>query len=205
MVGDRRRWDYVVRHRVQLPDEYDEIFEDIEPFWGIDPHELARTQQELEMRDGVVTVQRTDAHPRFEVVCSTLPKNRQHKQADIIDILALLREVEQDLPPLRITFSPFDNPGMLSDWQIKTAALEAAANGTSMSPRLFVFHVDDAQRSLLQHSRPQTCLQSQDLVGCKHVPPTHPLVSIRPNHLHPSRHASRLRPPRPLSLPTGTR
>ena len=139
---DRRvwcRWDYVVRHRVQLPDEYDEIFEDIEPFWGIDPHELARTQQELEMRDGVVTVQKTDAHPRLQVVRSTLPQDRQNLQAGIKKIVALLSEVEQDLPPLRFTVSPFDNPSMLSDWQVKTMALEAAANGTSTSARFFAF------------------------------------------------------------------
>ncbi|KAG6380386.1 hypothetical protein JVT61DRAFT_8501 [Boletus reticuloceps] len=45
-LGFDKWWDYVVKHRIQLPDEYDEIFEDIESFWGIDPHELARTQQE---------------------------------------------------------------------------------------------------------------------------------------------------------------
>jgi hypothetical protein len=124
---------------VQLPDEYDEIFEDIEPFWGIDPHELARTQQELEMHDSVVTVQKTDAHPRLEVVRSTLPQDRQDLQTGIDEVVALLSDVEQDLPPLRITVSPFDNPDMLSDWQIKSMALEAAANGTSMFDRLFAF------------------------------------------------------------------
>ena len=137
VVGDRRRWDYVVRHRVQLPDEYDEIFEDIEPFWGIDPHELARTQQELEMHDDVVTIQKTDAHPRLEVVRSTLPQDRQNLQAEINKIVALLGEVEQDLPPLRFTVSPLDNPNMFSNWEIKTMALEAAANGTSMFARFF--------------------------------------------------------------------
>jgi hypothetical protein len=127
------RWDYVVRHRVQLPDEYDEIFEDLEPFWGIDPHELARTQQELEMHDLIVTVQKTDTHSRLEVIHSTLPQERQQLQTGIHNIIALVREVEHELPPLRITVSPFDNPDMLSDWYIKTIALEAAANGTSTS------------------------------------------------------------------------
>ena len=127
------RWEYVVKHGVQLPDEYDEIFEDLEPFWGIDPHELEHTQQELEARDGLVTVQKTDAHARFEVVRSTLPQEREHLKTTINNILALVREVEHELPPIRITFSPFDNPSMLSDWHIKTMALEAAANGTSTS------------------------------------------------------------------------
>jgi hypothetical protein len=192
---------------VQLPDEYDEIFEDIEPFWGIDPHELARTQQELEVHDGVVTVQKTDAHPQLEVVRSTLPEDRQNLLAGINKIVALLSEVEQDLPSLRFTVSPFDNPSMLSDWQIKTMALEAAANGTSMSARFLhserVFHV---QRFPLQHSHLPTCLQSQDTAGRKHVPPTRLPVFIRPNsHFHPPPHPSRLRPQKPSLLPIETR
>ena len=137
------RWDYVVRHRVQLPDEYDEIFQDIEPFWGIDPRELARTQQELEIQDGVVTVEKTHTHPLFEVVRSTLPEHRQGLQNEVADILALVREVEHDIPPMRVTFSPFDNPEMFSDWRIKSMALQAAANGTSMYLlRCLVYVVD---------------------------------------------------------------
>ncbi|KAF8126811.1 hypothetical protein EV363DRAFT_1524658 [Boletus edulis] len=132
-LGFDKWWDYVVKHRVQLPDEYDEIFEDIEPFWGIDPHELARTQQELEQVNDVVTVQKTDANPQFEVVRSNLPSDRQQLRDGINNILAFVNEVEQDLPPMRMSISPFDNPEMFSSWQIKSMALEAAANGTTLT------------------------------------------------------------------------
>lgn len=131
------RWAYAVQHHVQLPDEYDEIFEDIEPFWGIHPTELARAQEMVEKQDGVVTIEKTDGHPRLEIVRSTLTQEKPALQVTVDDILALVRDVEQDVPPLRLTLSPYDNPGMLSDWRIKTMAREAAANGTSMSARLF--------------------------------------------------------------------
>ena len=78
-----------------------------------------------------------DTHPRLEVVRSTLLERNQHLQATVDNILEFIREVEQDLPPLRFTMSPFDNPNMLSDWRIKTMALEAAANRTSLSIRIF--------------------------------------------------------------------
>ncbi|KAF8547496.1 hypothetical protein OG21DRAFT_1424729 [Imleria badia] len=131
--GTRRMWDYVVKHHVQLPDEYDEILHDIEPFWGIDPYELANTQQELETRERVVTVQKTDGHPRFEVIRSNLPEDKPHLLSRINNIIALVREVEQELPPMRVTFSPYDNPEMVSDWQIKSMALQAAAERTTLT------------------------------------------------------------------------
>ncbi|KAF8547577.1 hypothetical protein OG21DRAFT_1501500 [Imleria badia] len=154
-LGFDKWWDYVVKHRVQLPDEYDEIFNDIEPFWGIDPRELAKTQQEHETRNGVVTVQKTNAHPWFEVVRSTLPEDRQHLQTGVENIIALVRDVEHELPPLRLTVSPYDNPGMVSDWQIKSMALEAAANGTSTSTMCPFERVYDSVAALTRADLPR--------------------------------------------------
>ncbi|KAG9311520.1 hypothetical protein JVU11DRAFT_7723 [Chiua virens] len=131
-LGFDKWWDYVVKHHVQLPDEYDEIYKDIEPFWGIDPAELAHTQEELETQPDTVTVEKTDSLPQFKVVGTTLPPNRQNLISGVDNILELVREVELDIPPIRITFSPFDNPNMVSDWQIKSMALKAAANGTTL-------------------------------------------------------------------------
>lgn len=192
---------------MQLPDEYDEIFEDIEPFWGIDPAELALTQEEYERREGLVTVQKTETHPRLEVTRSTLSQDRQKLQGTVDNILNIVREVEQDLPPLRITFSPFDNPSMLSDWGIKTMALEAAANGTSLFIRLLRFkRYCDVQWSILQYSHAQTCLQSKNKAGSRHVPPIRPLASIHPcSHPHPPIHPFHSRLPGPLLLLIGTR
>ncbi|KAF8550378.1 hypothetical protein OG21DRAFT_1446675 [Imleria badia] len=132
-LGFDKWWDYAVKHHVQLPDEYDEIFNDIEPFWGIDPHDLAATQEELETRNHVHTVEKTDGNPGFEVVSSNLPEGRPDLPGRINDILALVREVDHELPPMRVSFSPYDEPDMLSYWQIKHMALEAAAKGTTIT------------------------------------------------------------------------
>ncbi|KIM52545.1 hypothetical protein SCLCIDRAFT_60830, partial [Scleroderma citrinum Foug A] len=39
-LGFEKWWDYIVEHNVQLPDEYDEIYYDLEPFWGVDPEDM---------------------------------------------------------------------------------------------------------------------------------------------------------------------
>ncbi|KAF8137158.1 glycosyl transferase family 90-domain-containing protein [Boletus edulis] len=133
-LGFDKWWDYVVKHRVQLPDEYDEIFEDIGPLWGIDPHELARAEKQVELRDHVVVVQKTDAHSRFKIVRSTIPPDREKVPPTVIDrILGFIREIEHDIPPMHFTFYPFDNPRKFSDWRMKTMALEAAANGSTLT------------------------------------------------------------------------
>ncbi|KAF9220836.1 hypothetical protein BS17DRAFT_713280 [Gyrodon lividus] len=131
--GFDKWWDYVVKHNVQLPDEYDEIYHDLEPFWGIDPHDLAITQEELEQRKEIVTVQKTPSSSRLEIVSETLPEDRRAElQHTIENILHLLKDVQHELPPLRISLSPYDNPSMLSDWRIKNMALEAADKGTTI-------------------------------------------------------------------------
>ena len=45
-----------MEHKVQLPDEYDRIYHDIEPFWGVSPEELGKGQVEREKQ--VVRVQK---------------------------------------------------------------------------------------------------------------------------------------------------
>jgi hypothetical protein len=42
------RWDYVVKHKVQLPDEYDSLHASIAPLWGIRPQYLQERRQEWE-------------------------------------------------------------------------------------------------------------------------------------------------------------
>jgi len=126
------RWDYVVEHNVQLPDEYDEIYRDLEPFWGIDPLDLQKTREELESRNGTVVVEKTDQSPRVEVVGSKLPPDSEERLTRTIrKILVLLEGIEHYLPPFRAVFSPHDGPNMLSDYRVKSMALAAAANGSS--------------------------------------------------------------------------
>ena len=132
----RARWAYVVRHDVHLPDEYNEIYEDMEPFWGIDPRELANTQSMLENKPGLVTIAKTKTS--VEIVRSTIPEADAPLLKVVNKVLALLDDVAPELPPFRFSLSPHDRPDMLSDWRIEQIAREAAANGTSTSPPRFI-------------------------------------------------------------------
>ncbi|KIK25676.1 glycosyltransferase family 90 protein [Pisolithus microcarpus 441] len=136
-LGFDKWWDYVVKHDVLLPDEYDEIYHDIEPYWGMHPEDLADAERGLEERDDIIVVAKTPGNDKLEIVHTTLKKNPSAFIARISNILKLLEEVEHDLPPLRMSFSPHDNPNMLSDWRIKSMVMEAAKSGTTVRQKKF--------------------------------------------------------------------
>lgn len=121
-----------MEHDVQLPDEYDDIYHDLEPFWGIDPLDLQKIREELEARNGTVVVEKTDQSPHIELVGRKLPPDSEERLTRIIlKIILLLEDVEHYLPPFRAVFSPHDGPDMLTDYGVKSMALAAAANGSS--------------------------------------------------------------------------
>ncbi|KAG2340814.1 hypothetical protein BDR05DRAFT_889164 [Suillus weaverae] len=121
-------WDYVVTHNVQLPDEYDEIYQDLEPFWGIDPPDFQKNREQLEAQDNTVVIAKTDQSSSIEVVDYHLPQDSAQRLIGRIDnVLELLQDVEDFLPPFRAVFSPHDNPSMLSDYGVRSMALQAAA------------------------------------------------------------------------------
>lgn len=127
------RWDFVVKHNVQLPDEYDEIYHDLEAYWGLDPADIAETLRELETRDIVFTLAKTPSNSGLEIVHSTLPDADHDSRKRIEEMIEMTEEYGGDLPPMRIVISPHDNPDMHTDWRIKHLALEAAKTGTSAS------------------------------------------------------------------------
>lgn len=48
------RWAYVTKHKVQLPDEYDRIHDDLEPLWGVDPTVLRSLQAAREQEKACI-------------------------------------------------------------------------------------------------------------------------------------------------------
>jgi len=127
------RWKYAQDHKVQLPDEYDFIHRDLEPFWGIDPsdlHDLQAAQEEI--FDCYVLAKTLDKPT--DVVKTTFEFPHLVKERALLrgadEIMDLLEPVEHLLPPFRILVSPHDNPNFLSDYFIKNATLEAAAAST---------------------------------------------------------------------------
>ena len=131
------RWFYCKKHNVQLPDEYDRIYHDLEPFWGINPVDLNRLQTEHEVQRDSFTLGKTN-DSEVKLVTWALPNpdegfNLEYHLGKAKEIARMLDEVAQFIPPFRAVFSPHDNPTTTTDWELKTHALQAAAARTCTS------------------------------------------------------------------------
>lgn len=120
------RWKYAQDHKVQLPDEYDSIFHDLEPFWGIEPKDLLAIRDDLESKKDSYTVGQTSSATIGVVNYAFNDGKYDQLIKGSVKIIDLLRDVEEFLPPFRIVISPHDGPNRLSDHNVKTNALEAA-------------------------------------------------------------------------------
>lgn len=121
-----------MKHDVQLPDDYDEIHRDLEPFWGIDPIDFQKIREQLETQSDIVVVEKTNRSSFIEIVHRNLPPGSEERLTErIYNLFLLLEDVEDLMLPFRAVVSPHDNPSMLSDHGIKFAAIAAAATGSS--------------------------------------------------------------------------
>ncbi|KAJ7596234.1 glycosyl transferase family 90-domain-containing protein [Mycena floridula] len=138
--GFNKWWDYVQRHKILLPDEYDSIHDDLEPFWGIAPSELLRIRAELETQPGhdSYTLGKSTATEPVAILNTSLPAE-QYKQLIYGStlILELLHEVDEFLPAFRAVFSPHDGPNRLSHYDIEKASRDAAMGRTYIDPAAF--------------------------------------------------------------------
>lgn len=115
-------------HEVQLPDEYDQIFRDIEPFWGMRPAHVIKQQQiwEHDKQVGSYTIAVEDgevflAGHTMKESESVVGSARAQGQLD------LLREVQAWLPNLRATYTSHDVPFQFVGHDMKSEAREMAA------------------------------------------------------------------------------
>ncbi|TFK73367.1 hypothetical protein BDN72DRAFT_814608 [Pluteus cervinus] len=130
-LGFDKWWQYVIDHNVRLPDEYDSIHHDLEPFWGIEPTDLLLLQSELELKKDSFTIGKNDSTSPIQVLTWAFQEGEyEHLIGTSFGIIELLREVQDLLPPFRAVFSPHDAPNRLSDFGVKAAALEAASSRT---------------------------------------------------------------------------
>ncbi|KAJ7171152.1 glycosyl transferase family 90-domain-containing protein [Mycena filopes] len=126
-------WGYASAHAVQLPDEYDQIDRDLAPFYGVDPVDLQRIQREWEAHVDSYTIGKDRAEEALGMLNFTLPKDegvRFELASGGFQMIELLKEVEEALPPFRAVFSPHDNPNLVLDYQLRQQALTAAKAGT---------------------------------------------------------------------------
>jgi hypothetical protein len=128
------RWSYCKQHNVQLPDEYDRIYNDLEPFWGMNPVDLQRIQTKLESERDSFTLGKTE-DSGLTLVAWALPGPGdgfplEYHLSKAREIADMLKNVSQFIPPFRAVFSPHDNPYVATHWELKAQALHAAAAQT---------------------------------------------------------------------------
>lgn len=135
-LGFDKWWEYVQQHRVLLPDEYDRIYHDIEPFWAIEPTELARSQSHLEAQTGSFTIVSDAGQITVEVQLPSADpdglealaanhglRKRAEDQAD------LLKAVQEWLPDFRATFANDKLPSQIVTAHMRDSAVQAARQG----------------------------------------------------------------------------
>lgn len=127
------RWDYVFKHQVQLPDEYDAIFRGLEPFWGMNPVDLAKVVADWEVREAerLMVIGKVNGAP-LQILKNEMKQVQDHGlfNHSVQSRLDIVKDVEHLLPDFRAMINPFDNPSRSIDWELHTAALNAAASGS---------------------------------------------------------------------------
>ena len=100
----------------------------------MDPLDLQNIENEWEGFKDSYTIGK-ETNGRIDIVNFTLPGN-ENVQFDLkggaFDIMELLEDVEQFIPPFRAVFSPHDNPNLHTDFELKSQALAHAAAGTCL-------------------------------------------------------------------------
>ena len=136
-----------MKHDVQLPDEYDGIYNNLEPFWAIDPQVLRDSEElwEREKEQYFVAFGKMSTGPIEILRNLMIPVDKRPIYSSRIQkIVDWIQEFSEFLPEFRALMTPHDNPGNLWDWRVKARALEAAANGTcrlnvSYSRNIFLY------------------------------------------------------------------
>lgn len=149
----------MVENDVQLPDEYDQIFNDLEAFWGIEPSDFIKIQKEGELKKDSYTIGKNE-EGEVEVLTYAFEEGRYNQLiAGSKAIINLFKPIQEYLPPFRMTLSPHDGPNRLSDYSVKAAAREAADSQTC-GHSFFFIHVTGELTSQRQISHGQTCQKS---------------------------------------------
>lgn len=104
----------------------------MEPFWGIEPSDLIKIQEDAEKKKDSYTIGKNDTEGvDVDVVTYAFEEGRYNQLiVGSRNIVKMYQQIQDELPPFRVTLSPHDGPNRLTDFNVKRATLEAAAGGT---------------------------------------------------------------------------
>ncbi|KAL0958786.1 hypothetical protein HGRIS_014107 [Hohenbuehelia grisea] len=134
--GFDRWWNYVQDHNVQLPDEYDQIYRDLEPFWGMNPKELQILTAHEEHNVDTYTIGKNSTS-KVGIVNKSFSDPENWAEKNLLrgahDIIELVQDIEHLLPPFRAVVSPLDNPMFVSDHALRSGLVDAASRKKTLS------------------------------------------------------------------------
>lgn len=131
-----------MEHDVKLPDEYDSIHDDLEPFWGVSPEDLQKIQSdwfEREYRYSVI-FGKENGQPLRILNNSMVEHKKEVHLESIMERLRFLEPVDDLLPDFKAIITPMDSPSSPAGWEHKQILLEAAKMGTCQLARSVSFY-----------------------------------------------------------------
>ncbi|BGP16351.1 hypothetical protein JCM10213_004892 [Rhodosporidiobolus nylandii] len=128
--GFEKWWAYAKANRVILVDEYDQIHRDLEPFWALEPSDLAHRVRVMQERDETFTIQVTDGK-----VAEVGEQAFLRRAKDLGDLIA---RFSQFVPNVNLTFTRHDQPACQLDWFHKERMIELAQQGEFWNPGDFL-------------------------------------------------------------------
>lgn len=135
--GFDKWWKYVQEHDVRLPAEYDQIYHDLEPFWGMKPADLRKIQGEWEFHEDTYTLGKEEGGS-VVIVADKLPDDPAKRENLLVggnELVKLLMDIGHLLPPFRAVFSPHDSAPIFINYQVKSMTLKAAVAGNALDTK----------------------------------------------------------------------
>ncbi|KAF5310074.1 hypothetical protein D9619_010334 [Psilocybe cf. subviscida] len=112
-------WQYVLDNNVQLPDEYDQIHRDNEPFWGVAPRDLQEFRRAWENNPDSFTI----------------GKEAGDDPIAILDYSVRYGDDSRHGSRIRAIFNPHDTPNLVTNYLLKQDALRMAKQGRVLKIR----------------------------------------------------------------------
>ncbi|GAA6025765.1 hypothetical protein JCM10207_000786 [Rhodosporidiobolus poonsookiae] len=136
--GFEKWWAYAKANRVVLVDEYDQIHKDLEPFWALEPSDLAHRVDVMQQREETFTIQVQNGE-----VAEVGEQAFLRRAKDLGD---LIRRFSAHVPDVNLTFTRHDQPACQLDWFHKERMSELAQQSEYWGPSDFT-HSSDAALS----------------------------------------------------------
>jgi len=185
--GFEKWWAFVQENNVQLPDEYDAIMQDIEPFHSLPPtifkaraHQLAK-DPDFHYGQQAFTMNVKDGS--LEVTGPFRFSGRAEETKDLMDGFAHL------LPDMHVTFTMHDGPGVVVSGEAKARHIAAARAGRLLTEREYTDADDKADFPGWTGACPPDSNWRRSLAGWSlSKPSTHSFISDVEESSDPCKH-----------------